>query len=434
MGDEAGTVDMPDELTAFDALMHRGEANPRTRSGIMAIQILAATPDWDRFFRLFDNASRRVPRMRQKVVVPTLPTTAARWVVDPDFNLDFHVRRARVPEPGELRDVLDIAELMVQSPLDISRPLWSATLLEGMSGGRSAVLMHMSHAMSDGMGSVALFEQIFDFEPDAPAKSTAPLPVPHDLTAGDLMREGLNGLPVALIRGLGRAVSGGARVLSHAIAAPLSVVEYVQSGARLMTPPAPPSPLLRRRGIASRSEALDMPLTYLHRAAKSAEGSLNDAYLAALCGALRRYHDELGIPVITLPMAIPVSLRTEGDPAGGNRFTGVDAGGADRRGRSGQAHQGDSRTDDRAARRRRPRSGVDDRADSQLPARGVDGSDGGIIHPRRCPGQQCARLSRRYLPGRSESAPAVRTRPASRYRDDGFHGVAVRYLHRQRAL
>ena len=106
-------------------------------------------------------------------------------------------------------------------------------------------------------------------------------------------------------------------------AAPLSVVEYVQSGARLMTPPAPPSPLLRRRSIASRSEALDMPLTYLHRAAKSAEGSLNDAYLAALCGALRRYHDELGIPVITLPMAIPVSLRTEGDPAGGNRFTGV---------------------------------------------------------------------------------------------------------------
>jgi len=90
-----------------------------------------------------------------------------------------------------------------------------------------------------------------------------------------------------------------------------------------MTPPAEPSPLLRRRSFASRSECLDMPLAALQAAAKNAEGSLNDAYLAALCAALRRYHDAKGMPVVTLPMAIPVSLRSEGDPAGGNRFTGV---------------------------------------------------------------------------------------------------------------
>jgi diacylglycerol O-acyltransferase / wax synthase len=62
-----------------------------------------------------------------------------------------------------------------------------------------------------------------------------------------------------------------------------------------------------------------MPLAVL----QAAGGSLNDAYLAALCGALRCYHDAMGMPVATLPMAIPVSLRAEGDPAGGNRFTGV---------------------------------------------------------------------------------------------------------------
>ncbi len=294
MADEAGTVDMPDELTAFDALMHRGEANPRTRSGIMAIQILAATPDWDRFYGVFDNASRRVPRMRQKVVVPTLPTIAARWVVDPDFNLDFHVRRARVPEPGELRDVLDIAELMVQSPLDISRPLWSVTLLEGMSDGRSAVLMHMSHAMSDGMGSVALFEQIFDFEPDAPAKPTAPLPVPHDLTADDLMREGLNGLPVAVLRGLGRAASGGARALSQcdqcaAERRGLSAIRCAADDAARAALPAAAAPwhCQPQRGVGHAAE-ISAP------GRQGAEGSLNDAYLAALCGALRRYHDAFG--------------------------------------------------------------------------------------------------------------------------------------------
>ena len=43
--------------------------------------------------------------------MPTLPTAAPRWVVDPDFNLDFHVRRVRVPEPGTLREVFDLAEV-----------------------------------------------------------------------------------------------------------------------------------------------------------------------------------------------------------------------------------------------------------------------------------------------------------------------------------
>ncbi|MGB8506031.1 wax ester/triacylglycerol synthase domain-containing protein, partial [Mycobacterium sp.] len=63
-------------------LLHRGEANPRTRSGIMALEILDTTPDWNRFVAVFEHASRRVLRLRQKVVVPTIPTASPRWVVD----------------------------------------------------------------------------------------------------------------------------------------------------------------------------------------------------------------------------------------------------------------------------------------------------------------------------------------------------------------
>src|SRR6202008_5051981 len=94
-----------------DYLMHRGEGNPRTRSERMALELLDTTPGWERFRPRFENASRRVLRLRQKVVVPTLPTAAPRWVGDPDFNLDFHVRRVRVPEPGTLREVFDLAEV-----------------------------------------------------------------------------------------------------------------------------------------------------------------------------------------------------------------------------------------------------------------------------------------------------------------------------------
>src|SRR6185436_680218 len=138
---------LPEELSAVDQLLHRGEANPRTRSGLMGVELLDTTPDWDRLRARFENASRKVLRLRQKVVVPTLPTAAPRWVVDPDFNLDFHVRRVRVSEPGTLREVFDLAEVILQSPMDISRPLWTATLVEGLPDGKAATLLHLSHAV-----------------------------------------------------------------------------------------------------------------------------------------------------------------------------------------------------------------------------------------------------------------------------------------------
>src|ERR1700754_1764842 len=187
---ELDAAGLPEELSAFDQLLHRGEANPRTRSGIMGVELLDATPEWERFRARFEYASRKVLRLRQKVVMPTLPTAAPRWVVDPDFNLDFHVRRMRVSEPGTLRQVFDLAEVAAQSPLDIARPLWTATLIEGLADGKAATLLHLSHAVTDGVGSVEMFAQIYDLERDAPPQPAPTQPIPQDLTSNDLMREG----------------------------------------------------------------------------------------------------------------------------------------------------------------------------------------------------------------------------------------------------
>ena len=271
-------------------LMHRGEANPRTRSGIMALEVLDTTPDWNAFRARFENASRRAVRLRQKVVVPTLPTAPARWVIDPDFNLDFHVRRVRVPRPGTLREVFDLAEVMLQSPLDISRPLWTVTLVEGLEDGRAASLLHLSHAVTDGVGATALFSEIYDLEREAKPRPTPPMPVPEDITGDDLMREGFNHLPGVIVGGVLGAVSGGLSMLGRAARNPASAlfgaIDYARSGRRMVRPAAEPSPLMRGRSLSTRTEAIEMRLGDLHRAAKAAEGSINDAYLAGLCAAL----------------------------------------------------------------------------------------------------------------------------------------------------
>lgn len=327
MTESAEPVRLSDELGPIDYLMHRGEANPRTRSGIMALELLDTTPDWDRFRTRFENASRRVLRLRQKVVVPTLPTATPRWVVDADFNLDFHVRRVRVCEPGTLRQVFDLAEVILQSPLDISRPLWTMTLVEGLADGKAAMLLHVSHAVTDGVGGVDMFAEIYDFERDPPPRPVSPQPIPQDLSPNDLMRQGISHLPIVIagsvLSVLSEAISAAGRAVLEPVSTVSGIVGYALSGMRVINRVAEPSPLLRRRSLTTRTEAIDIPLSGLHKAAKAGGGSINDAYLAGLSGALRRYHEALGVPISTLPMAVPVNLRAEANLVGGNQFTGI---------------------------------------------------------------------------------------------------------------
>ena len=98
------------------------------------------------------------------------------------------------------------------------------------------------------------------------------------------MRQGFNRLPIAIVGGALSAVSGAVSTAGRALLEPVStvsgIVGYAVSGVRVINRAAEPSPLLRRRSLATRTEAIDIPLSDLHKAAKAGGGSINDAYLA----------------------------------------------------------------------------------------------------------------------------------------------------------
>lgn len=93
---------------------------------------------------------------------------------------------------------------------------------------------------------------------------------------------------------------------------------------RVLSPPASAGlGLLAPRGTSWRFTALDVEFADLRAAGKAAGGSLNDAFVSALLGAFRRYHEQLSAPLpaqATMPISVPVSIRRDTDGGGGNRL------------------------------------------------------------------------------------------------------------------
>jgi diacylglycerol O-acyltransferase / wax synthase len=311
-------------MSAVDVLMFRSEGHPRTRTAMLGLYVLDRAPPRDDFLAHIDQASRLFPRLRERVVEATTPLVDARWVTDPDFDLAYHVRRVHAPGAGAFRDVLDLVEGSLMAPLDTARPLWEFTLVEGLERDRAALITKLSHAITDGVGGMQMQSVLFDTEREPPPRPAEPEPIPVDLTAADITRAAVRRLPRTLAgtaTGLVGGVIGGAtRVAWDPMRTAERTAGYVRSLGRLLATPARPSPLLAGRSNSRRVLWAEVTLDDLKRAAKAVGGTVNDAYVATLAGALARYHDRLGVPVAAVSVAVPISRRLDGTGAEGNQW------------------------------------------------------------------------------------------------------------------
>jgi len=318
-----------EEMTAFEALMWRAEADPVLRSHMTAVEILDCVPQWERLVAAHEWATRTVPRFRERVVEPLFNLGPPVWAADGGFDLTYHLRRASLPAPGGMRELLDFVQAIGMAPLDTARPQWEAVLVEGLEGDRAAYVLKLNHALTDGLGAIQLLEMIHSRRreptPDKLQVPPAPpaQPNPARLLARQLARRGAgapHGVAQMALAGVSRAVRG----LGHPDKAVGEAVDYARSLRRVLgPPPVDGSPLLKNRSHSWWFAAHDVPLVDLRAAAKAAGGSVNDAYLAALLGAFRRYHEHFGVAIEAMPIAIPISTRGGDDSKGGNRIAGA---------------------------------------------------------------------------------------------------------------
>lgn len=313
------------KMSDAEGLMWRLEKDPHLSSTFANVTVLDRPPDFDRLRRRMDRAVLAIPRLRQRVHPSPANLAPPVWVDDPDFDIGVHVRRIALPKPGTLRQLLDLATLVVADPFDRTRPLWQFVVVEGLRGGRAALIEKLHHTITDGERGVQLSLEFLDFERDAPEpppidpSSVETLEPPAPPSGAESVRDLVTGgmrLPLGVLRQVKELLADPTQ-LPDASTAAASTFRGVIS--QLSDVDGARSPLWTQRSLRRHLEVARAPFRETKDAAKRLGGTLNTAFLTAAAEAASRYHRELGAPVESLRASMAISTRTE--TSGGNAFS-----------------------------------------------------------------------------------------------------------------
>ncbi|MGH3913357.1 MAG: WS/DGAT/MGAT family O-acyltransferase [Pseudonocardiaceae bacterium] len=304
---------MPDRLSALDALFLYLEG-PTTPMHVGAVSVFRRPRsgfDFERMVKLIEQRIALVPRYRQKV--REVPARLARpvWVDDGGFDISYHVRRSALPKPGSDAQLRELVARLVSRPLDHRHPLWEMNLVEGLSGGRIAVIAKTHQAMVDGISAIDIGQVILDVTPtprDIPEDLWMPRPEPHPLQLTWQAVAEAVARPGEIIDNVRTAVQGGLATVQQAADALGGVASAVLAAAHR----SPGGPLnvpisTHRRFAVARTRLED------YRAVRRVHGGdVNDVVLAVVSAALRNWLLSRGETVTastTLRAMAPVSVR-----------------------------------------------------------------------------------------------------------------------------
>lgn len=310
---------MVDRLTPLDAsfLYLEETATPMHLGGLAVFAPAEGVFDTSRLAELVASRLDLVPRYRQRVRHVPGGIAAPVWVDDENFDLSYHVRRTALPRPGSDAQLHELVARVLSRPLDRERPLWEMYLVEGLGGGRFALVTKTHQALVDGVAAIEVGEVLFDDEPDTvePAVEDAwvarrgPSTVALVTDAvGEVVQR-----PGAVLDTARHAVADVGRTVGRATAAAGGALRMARTVART----APSSPLNVDIGQARRFASTSVTLDQLRSVRKAYEASVHDIVLALVTGGLRAWLQMRGEAVTsrtTVRALVPVSVNDEDGP------------------------------------------------------------------------------------------------------------------------
>ena len=277
--------------------------------------------------------------MRRRVVEVPMGLDHPYWVMDPNFDLDFHIRHMSLAPPGRPDQLAEQISRIVGRPMDRSRPLWEVYVIEGLQEGTWALLTKYHHATIDGASGVIMINMLNDLSPDAPPPGESPPwdpeEIPSDaellrLAIGNLMRNPVKAMRTQLRIVRDFAAAAGVTGISSAAQRAGDAIKSLASrpdGQQVSVPlsAAPPTPWNRSITAHRRFAMRAAKVSDLKRLKAVTGGTLNDIVMAIVAGGLRAYlleHDAL--PDRPLRAMVPVSIRTgDEEDTWTNRVSGL---------------------------------------------------------------------------------------------------------------
>jgi diacylglycerol O-acyltransferase len=312
-----------DRLTSIDAgFLHQEDGGAHMHIGGLGV-FAGPAPTGAEFREHIESRLHLVPRYRQRLVDMPYGTGRPLWADDPAFRIGYHVRHTALPSPGSEQQLLALTSRVISQRLDRTKPLWEMYLVEGLQGGRWAVVSKTHHAMIDGVGGVDLMTALLDLTPDAAPvvpPPWEPRPTPGRL---DLLSAGARSA-------VGHAVGLSRTGISLALRPQRAVREGVETAAALAAAASPllsgaPSTLLNRTPGSHRSVAVvRTPLSDYKTVKTAFDATVNDVVLTTVAGALGRFLAGRGERTegLELRACVPVSVRTaDKHGSAGNEIT-----------------------------------------------------------------------------------------------------------------
>ncbi len=259
----------------------------------------------------------------RRLKYPLLKNPLPAWVEDRDIDLEYHVRRVALPWPGGERELGELVGLLQSTPIDLSRPPWECTIIEGLEGNRFALFIKMHHSLIDGVSGMMLLQRAMS--PD-PAESMA-LPPFWSGARARARRPARNSPPPTMASVMTSAVEGlsaQVRTVPQLIAAFARMFRRIgEDGEGLAVPFDTPYSMLNGRVREKRRFATQQfPMARLRALADAGQCTLNDIVLTVCGGALRRYLLERdSLPEKPLVAGIPISVRPKDDTGSGNAIS-----------------------------------------------------------------------------------------------------------------
>jgi diacylglycerol O-acyltransferase / wax synthase len=263
---------------------------------------------FDKVKELVASRLHLLPPFRRRLVEVPFQLHHPLWVEDPDFDLDYHMRRAALPAPGGEEELAEFAADVMGRPLDRTKPLWEMYVVEGLENGLIATVTKTHHAAIDGVSGNELTVNLLDLQPEPmevePDTDWKPDRIPTDL---ELVGWALNSLARQPILG----VKAARRTLEAAV-----TLRRRNRKPGITPPPAPfaapRTPINKAISPRRKFAFTQIPLDDVKMIKNALGGTVNDVVLALCAGALRGYLDDKGeLPSDPLVAMVPISVRTE---------------------------------------------------------------------------------------------------------------------------